>query len=265
MTTKEYLESLTVTMDDARTFITSNLNSPDLIFTTVQNAGVTNQMIAEIVGGVTVEQVEAFWVASGYDPSLLNGTTDDSNGTEEESYVFVNNNFSSLLSIININTNEGLLSNDALRSAIVQETGWSAYATALSPSNFIGSSDGVFSNSDLGGLDIGPLPATLETVESLCFGSQINFLKNLDYQEILQIGSFVQLNYSALMTDNQIIIDQFLSIMADAAADTTEIPFFSDDQIADIVTLAGVNIIDYLSGSTSTGFNMMDTFIMNLI
>lgn len=68
--TSQYLSQLGLSIEVAQEFIINHLDAPSLIFSAAEQNGVTNQMLADIVG---VEQsvVQDFWTNSGFDYSLL--------------------------------------------------------------------------------------------------------------------------------------------------------------------------------------------------
>lgn len=73
MSTQSYLAQFGVTMQQARDFIVNNINNPGTIFQVCKNAGITNSMIAEIVGGVTAVQVQQFFNDRGLQANQLDG------------------------------------------------------------------------------------------------------------------------------------------------------------------------------------------------
>ena len=64
--TEALLAQYSVTLSDARDFIYSNLNNPELIYQTAGKFGVTFDMLAELYGqSVTGEVVKSFFLANG--------------------------------------------------------------------------------------------------------------------------------------------------------------------------------------------------------
>lgn len=81
MSTSEHLAQLGVTLAEARDFILQNVQQPSVIYNiSVQNQ-ITAQMLAEIYGGVTADDVVAFFNASGLDGDAL--TDSDTDNTDE--------------------------------------------------------------------------------------------------------------------------------------------------------------------------------------
>lgn len=74
MSAQTHLASLGVTMAQAKEFILANVSTPVNIYNVAKQFGVTNDMLAEIYGGVTAADVKAFFVAHGFNAALLDGT-----------------------------------------------------------------------------------------------------------------------------------------------------------------------------------------------
>lgn len=68
--TAQFLSELGLSIEVANEFIMANLDSPSFVFTTAMEYGVTNQMLADIVG-VPQSTVEGFWSDVGFEASLL--------------------------------------------------------------------------------------------------------------------------------------------------------------------------------------------------
>ena len=71
MTAFTHLAALGVSMEQARSFLLQNITHPQNIIDVCDRYGVTNEMIAEIYGGVTGELVRGYFAAQGIDSSLL--------------------------------------------------------------------------------------------------------------------------------------------------------------------------------------------------
>ncbi|MCO4757848.1 MAG: hypothetical protein KC477_07485 [Oceanospirillaceae bacterium] len=77
MSTESHLAQLGVTIEQARNFIIANVQNPSVIFNVAKQHGITNQMLAEIYGGVTAETVQAFFDTKGIDSSELDVADDN--------------------------------------------------------------------------------------------------------------------------------------------------------------------------------------------
>lgn len=71
-TAVDYLATKGVTVAQVYDFIIGNLNSPGAIFSAAKQFGLTNQMLAEVVGQ-SVDVVKSFWSGLGFDPAQLDG------------------------------------------------------------------------------------------------------------------------------------------------------------------------------------------------
>jgi hypothetical protein len=70
--TVEHLASLGVTVKDAREFVMSHLDDIGVVFNAAHEHGITNEMLAQIVGGeITGLQVAEFMSAHGFDSNVL--------------------------------------------------------------------------------------------------------------------------------------------------------------------------------------------------
>lgn len=70
-TAAEHLAQYNVTVDQAREFILVHLGNLPFILQVADTFGVTNRMLAEIVGGVTEADVEYYFAAHGLDSTIL--------------------------------------------------------------------------------------------------------------------------------------------------------------------------------------------------
>jgi len=104
MTTTQLLSSYGVTMQQAYQFVVSNLNNPQNIITTCKQAGITNAMLAEIVGtgipGVTANDVKNFFVSNGLDSTQLDTSTADAPATPTLPTTVTNSNTGIVFQIV---------------------------------------------------------------------------------------------------------------------------------------------------------------------
>lgn len=73
MTAETHLQQYGITIAQAKKFILDNVNKPSNIYSVAKQFGVTNDMLAEIVGGVTAGDVKGWFAVRGFDASLLEG------------------------------------------------------------------------------------------------------------------------------------------------------------------------------------------------
>ena len=71
MTTVDYLKGFGITLTEARDFILANINTPSVILQTSAEYGVTNRMLAEIYGGVSLQEVINFFDQAGLNSRVL--------------------------------------------------------------------------------------------------------------------------------------------------------------------------------------------------
>lgn len=74
MTAADHLNTFSITIEEARTFIVTHINNPSFILQTSLAYGVTNQMLAEIYGGVSKQDVIDFFRNSGLSSLELDAT-----------------------------------------------------------------------------------------------------------------------------------------------------------------------------------------------
>lgn len=77
----QHLAQFGVSVGQAKQFVDNCLNNSDfgLIYRTCKDFGVTNDMLAEIYGGVTADQVRGFFTSLGYDGRALDAGLSVSN------------------------------------------------------------------------------------------------------------------------------------------------------------------------------------------
>lgn len=100
--------------------------------------------------------------------------------------------------VIALNTRMDDLSTASLRAQVIARTGEPAYEAAFDPNHYVGGLDGVFTAADLGISNLGDLPATAATLESLFYRSIIRLAGTLDVQEAFHVATFVNTHGAAL-------------------------------------------------------------------
>lgn len=84
MSAVTHLAQYNVTVEQARSFIVNNLDNLPHIISVCADFGVTNQMLAEIYGGVSADQVVAFFAANHIDSTLLDaGSSSGTDNTDQ--------------------------------------------------------------------------------------------------------------------------------------------------------------------------------------
>lgn len=257
MTTSQYLAQFGVSLQDAKNFIMANINNVGNIYTVAKSFGITNQMLAEIYGGVTANDVKNFFQAHGFDPNALE------NMVQEYQSDFLDDDMNELSFLVSLNTYSGELSTASLRAKIIANTNEADYNKAFSPTTYNGYSDGTFSASDLGFSHLGNLSATQETVESLFFGTTIKAYKAIDMNEIMEIQSFIQANQAAIASGNTDVLSQHVDLMISVFEDAANPQIIPDSQIADLLVLSGTTFVEVVSTGDSP--SLMDGMLMGFI
>jgi hypothetical protein len=191
----EHLASFGVSMEQALQFILGNVRNAPVILGVSAEYGVTLDMLGEIVG-YSSDDVAAYFVANGLDPSPLEG------GVPGPGQAFVPLVLDSLANLWTLNTRTGDLSNAALRAQAVSAVGGEAnFDMIFNPVHFAGGADGVFGRADLGFSQLGPLAATQANLESLFFGTVINLVQHVDASERQAIAAAADAAVPGLVAD----------------------------------------------------------------
>ncbi|WP_372835442.1 hypothetical protein [Pontibacterium sp.] len=246
MSASTHLAQFGVTVEQARSFILNNIASPSVIFDTASNYGVTNEMLAEIYGGVTRDDVVGFFNSVGIDSSILDSVTPP----DTDSITLLSDDLNALYDLVTLNNYTGELSTLSIRADVIAITGEQAYFDAFDPSSYLGAGDGIFSEADLGVPGLGDLPATAETLESIFYGTLINALKAVDAQEVVELNSFLSANSDALNAGDTAVTNQYVAMVLDIYIDPAVVPVFPDADIADVAVIAG-NALVTLTGQSS--------------
>lgn len=237
MNTSQHLSNLGVTMEQCRSFISANLDKPANIFNVAKQYNIDSQMLADIVQdqfpGVNAAQVEAFFSQHG-----LNGKDLNAANLNPTPIVQSWQGDSPINTLFALNHNVGVLSNEAMRAAVVNKVGLEQYMNTFSIQYIPGSADGVLSTADLGFSQIGDMAATWQNIESLYYGTMIKMLRNVTYGEAAELNTFFIKNQSALMTEDPEVLRQFQTLMLDIFIDpptALDRTFMTDLEIAQSV------------------------------
>jgi hypothetical protein len=227
-----YLGNLGISVQDARTFIFSNLDNPALIFNTAAQYGVTNEMLGEIVGGYNADQVGAFFDSHGLASAQL-----------DSAHPLLADDMAQLSGLFSLDNEGGMLSVAYLRQQVVAQTGLPDYQAAFDPNLYDGAADGVFTPAELGVSGLGTLPASIETIESLFFGTLITAFRSVDVDEAMDLLYFLEANGDALDSGNLAVEAQFLGLLVDVFVDLAAPAVFSDSDIVEFAVAAGVTLV----------------------
>jgi hypothetical protein len=241
-----HLAQYGVSVVQARSFIVANLQSPQTIYSVAREFGVTNQMLAEIYGGVTAADVRGFFSSLGFDAAALDPAPSASAPVLPAEYSSISTQ------LLTYNTATGALSNEAIKQSIINSTSLAAYNNAFNLASLSSGSDGVLSASDLGFSHLGNITSTAQ-LESLYFGSLIKLFKSIDVTEAAQIEAFSTANAAALEAEDFAVAQNFanllVSVFEDEAAPGQQL--IPNEQIALVVQLVGQAFVQ--SGEGAAG------------
>lgn len=228
MLAEKHLTRLGFTVEQATEFITANINQPKIIYETAAQYGVTTRMLSEL---------------SGYSRDIISGYFKDAGltSTELDKAVLVNSDLGSLENLVAFNTREGILSNTALRDVVKPEIIERLYdydspisSPFSSPNPALQLKDGVYSSGELGVENLDNVPANIENIESLFYGTLINAFLTLDNTEYNQINNFPS-------NGNP---EDYQTLLLNALSESPPSIAWSDEQLAGYVTTEAINVLD---------------------
>lgn len=233
---EKHLAKLGLTVQQALNFIVANVNAdqPEVIYAAARQAGVTNAMLSEITG-VSTTVIHDYFKAAGRDPVELDYTS-----------LVVNFDLGSLETLVAFNDHTGILSNTSLRETVQPLLQFpEVYDSTWREAYPFQKGDGIYDAEELGVGHLNDVPATDESIESLFYGTLINIFSALDESELNQIIAFPDDGNS----------EDFQVLLLEVLSETPSPVIWSDEQLADLVTKEGVDIIDeyWFSGSSLIG------------
>ena len=252
-----YLDKFGVSLEDGISFVKANMNNPTLLFNVAKDYGLSYELLGELAGDLSSSDVESYFRAAGL---ITDDTTPPPDDTDGGSVLVPEQWATIATSLVSLNTNTGDLSNASIRAKVIAQTSEADYMKAFDPTMYEGSTtpaDGVLTAEELGLTDFASLPATVDTVESLLYGTTIKIQKALDVSEALSMGSFLQTNGAALESGDAAVLQSYLDLMAGIWSTPATTPLVSDDQILDTVVLTGVLFVQTVqSGGDPSLFNL---------
>lgn len=252
MTAADLLSQYGISVHQARSWIMSNLSTPQTIFETARQFGITSNMLAEIlepeVPGVNASMVESFFTSHGLNGSLLSGSSGGIPGGSHGGNEILPAELNALASLVSFNTNSGMLSTESLRSAVIASVGSSQYNQAFNPQNYYGADDGWMTGSELGFSGFPGFAATQQNLESLYYGTLIKAFKSIDMNEIMEIQNFVTANQSGLMNGNESTLTAYMQLMVSVFQDPASTPLLNDVQLNNAIAM-GTGMFVQLVGS----------------
>lgn len=192
-----YLNSFGITVQQAREFIDSSIEHPEIIFEVAFEYGVTTAMLSEIKGYPKEIVKEYFNII---DPKAIDGRSLDGKSA------LVNSDSGSLEQLVNFNNKTGILSNAALKNGVekILKTDENEqhipftlfYDPTFAPESKDRQKNGFYDAEELGVGNLENIPATSESLESLFYGSIINMFSAIDESEWNQITALRNTNDS---------------------------------------------------------------------
>lgn len=239
-TAAEQLAKYGISVAEAHAWIGARLEAPGEIFEVALQYGVTAGMLAEIMQptfpGLTAGEVVNFFNGQGFDGSLLLGGGEQ-NPPPGGGGEVVPDDLIPLAHLFGLNNASGDLSTAALRNAVIAQVGRDAYNELFDPSNYAGHEDGVFTAAEFGLPGNASIPATMESLESLFYGTFINFYHAIDEQEIMEMMAFVEQNQAALEAGNEAVLEQYIQLVIGMFQDPANPPIFPDEVLATVITM----------------------------
>lgn len=249
MNTTQHLNSLGISMTQARAFVLSNLGNPAAIYNAAKQHKIDSQMLAEIVDPIypkiTAEQIEDFFTGKG-----LNGKGLNTAVLNPAAPVKSWQGGSPIADLMTFNDNSGNLSNESLRNAVVAKVGEDKYLSAFNPRIVPGSADGMLSTADLGFSQLGDIEATWQNMESLYYGSMIKTLRAISVSEYLEWQAFQLKNSAKLSIQDPATVSAMNSLMLSFMLDpaTTNDPSILNDTDLSMAVQEGLVHMIHLIG-----------------
>jgi len=290
MSASTHLAQFGVTLQQARDFVFSNVNNPGTIYAVSKQFGVTNEMLAEIVGGgFTAQQVSNFFTERGFDGPALGGlpsSGDESSGDgtsggggsggdssgggttppATDTDTLVPAELQAVLSaLVTPNTRTGILSNAELRAAVLsQGVSQAQYNALFSPASLDDNGNGTLELSELGLTSGASFAATSDTLESLVYGSMLNLLERIDLNETLSLSNFVQTNAAGLEALNPTTVQQYVNLLVGVFDDVANPPLLQGPQLRDSVVLAVRAAVIGVSGDNADALESLFSGLVGL-
>lgn len=107
------------------------------------------------------------------------------------------------------------------------------------------------------------LPATVETVESLLYGTTIKIQQALDLSEAMQMDSFIQTNGAALKSGDPVAFENYLNLMAEIWSTPANPLIVSADQILNTVVMTGVVFVEAVTTGQTLSLFSLDSLLLS--
>ncbi len=248
MSAETHLAKIPFTIQQAKDFIFSNTEKPEIIFQAAFDYGVTTEMLSEITGFST-DIVREYFASADIDSELDSSLLDNTS-------ILVNSDLGSLESLVAFNERNGILSNTALREEvelkIIEPLNYELTFDPVRP--LVQPNDDIYDAEELGVAHLTNVPATNESVESLFYGSLINLFSALDESELNQINTFPSNGGS----------ENFQALLLTALSETPSPVVWDDEKLADLVTNEAASIINKYGTHDNAVIGVLDLSFLGL-
>ena len=163
--------------------------------------------------------------------------------------------------VLDFNDHTGSLSTATIRTQVLANanpTITANYWALFDPARFEGSADGVFTPEELGVSHLGTIQATAENIESLFYGTFIDVATSIDFDEAGAIGTFFMNNLNGIFQRTPAIIDQYVDLFVQAAADAAAVQAHPDAALASQIVVGMIGL-SAGSGSQANVFEQLLT------
>ena len=153
--------------------------------------------------------------------------------------------------VLDFNDRTGALATATIRGQVLANanpTITANYWNLFDPARFEGAADGVFTPEELGVSHLGTIAATAENIESLFYGTFIDVSTSIDFEEAGAIGTFFMANLVGIVQRTPAVIDQYVDLFVQAAADPAATQAHPDAALASQLV---VGMIGLSAGSGS--------------
>ncbi|MES2787969.1 MAG: hypothetical protein V4684_21050 [Pseudomonadota bacterium] len=161
-------------------------------------------------------------------------------------------NLMDLVSLLQLNSRSGVLSNASLKAAVVAQTGEANYLATFTPDGVDGGEDGTWTTDELGFTHLGNLPATVATIESLFYGTWLHIFTSIDQGEATQLSDFATQNQAGLESGDAATFELYADLILAAMADPAP-PLVSDAMLAQYLL---VPVIVEMVGQVASGTDL---------
>lgn len=237
-----YLNSFGITVQQAIDFIDSNIEHPDIIYSTARDYGVTTAMLSEIKN-IPKDVINEYFKPVDKQGLFIDGMS-----------IIVNSDLGTLEPLVNFNNRTDNLSNASLRettlSKLKTKPDYDPFFTLKRDLH----NDGIYDTEELGAGVLGNVSATGENLESIFYGSLINMFSTLDKSEWSRITELRNSGSS----------EELHTLLFTALSEPPSPVAWSEVELKEMVTTEAADIIDKYWHSDSTLIGILDHSFLGL-